>query len=66
MPSLRYWYEKLSAAMHAANQDDELFKQAQAAIVEHFDFRRIYKVPDETPAAMGQTVADTPGPQTKE
>lgn len=47
MPSLRSSYEKLSAAVHAASPDDELFERTLEVIVEHFDYRRIYKIPDE-------------------
>jgi hypothetical protein len=47
MPSLRSSYEKLSNALHAATPDDELFKQSLNAIIEHFDYRRMYKLPDE-------------------
>lgn len=47
MPSLRSSYEKLSVAVHAANPDDELFNRTWEVIVEHFDYRRMYKIPDE-------------------
>jgi hypothetical protein len=52
MPSLKSWYEKLSVPIHAANADTDLFKEARTAILEHFDFRRLYKIPDvSTPPA---------------
>jgi hypothetical protein len=44
MPSLRSWYEKLSAPIHTANPDVALFDEAHVAIVEHFDFRRLHKI----------------------
>jgi hypothetical protein len=51
MPSLRSWYERLSAPIHAAKPDAALFEEARTAIVEHFDFRRLYKIPEvATPA----------------
>src|SRR2546427_5670093 len=46
MPSLRSWYEKLSEAIHAAKADAALFQDARAGIVEHFDFRRLFKIPE--------------------
>jgi hypothetical protein len=51
MPSLRSWYEKLSVPIHAAEPepDDSLFEEAKTAIVNHFDFRRIFKIPDVNP-----------------
>jgi YD repeat-containing protein len=47
MPSLRFSYEKLSVALHAASPDDKLFKRTLDVIIEHFDYRRMYKIPDE-------------------
>jgi hypothetical protein len=53
MPSLRSSYEKLSVAVHAASPDDELFKRTLELIVEHFDYRRMYKIPDEVVQSGG-------------
>lgn len=50
MPSLKEWYEKLSIALHSAKEDAELFEQAKEAIEQHFDIRRVFKIP-ETPRA---------------
>jgi hypothetical protein len=50
MPSLREWYDKLSGALHSANGDSELFQTAKSEIELHFDFRRIYKMPETKPA----------------
>ncbi len=44
MPSLREWYDKLSDAIHAAREDDELFDQAKTAIEKHFDIRRVFNI----------------------
>lgn len=46
MPSLREWYEKLSEAIHAADDDTKLYDDARAAIDTHFDFRRLFKIED--------------------
>jgi hypothetical protein len=51
MPSLRSCYEKLSAAVHEASSDDSVFEQAIKTIIEHFDFRRIYNIPEQGMAA---------------
>jgi hypothetical protein len=59
MPSLRSWYEKLSAPIHAATPDDSLFQEARTAIEEHFDFRRLYKIPETAtqPAGDGANIS---------
>jgi hypothetical protein len=49
MPSLREWYEKLSGPIHAAKEDNKLFEEARAAIEQHFDIRRVFKIPETTP-----------------
>jgi hypothetical protein len=54
MPSLREWYEKLSAPIHAAKEDARLFEEAKEAILQHFDIRKVYKMP-ETPPKTGST-----------
>jgi hypothetical protein len=45
-PSMRALYDDLSADMHGAVGSAELFVRAPEQIVEHFDARRIYKLPD--------------------
>jgi hypothetical protein len=44
MPSLAEWYDKLSAAIHIAKEDEALFATAQEKIEEHFDIRRVHKL----------------------
>jgi hypothetical protein len=51
MPSLREWYDKLSEALHEANEDETLFGNAKAQIEIHFDIRRVFKIPEPKPAA---------------
>ena len=49
MPSLRHWYDKLSETVHEPDDDEKLsplFEEARAEIERHFDFRRIYKIPE--------------------
>jgi hypothetical protein len=48
MPSLAEWYGKLSAALHSASPDEELFKNAQEKIEKHFEIRKAMGIP-ETP-----------------
>ena len=43
-PSLSDIYGKLSAAMHTADGDTELFENCMNRIREHFDARRLYKL----------------------
>lgn len=60
MPSLKSWYEQLSGPIHAATEDAELFREAYDAILNHFDFRRIYKVPEvAVTTTEGATAAPT-------
>jgi hypothetical protein len=42
MPSLGEWYDKVSEALHGANEDSELFKAAREKIEKHFDIRRVH------------------------
>lgn len=49
MPSLRSWYDKLSAPIHTAKEESAVFEEAKAAIIEHFDFRRAFKIADTAP-----------------
>ncbi len=44
MPSLAEWYDKLSGALHTANEDSELFESAQEKIEKHFDIRRVHEL----------------------
>jgi hypothetical protein len=46
MPSLAEWYDKLSAAIHSANPDEELFKAAQEKIDKHFEIRKAMSIPE--------------------
>ncbi len=46
MPSLRQWYGKLSEALHDAREDEQLLESALEAIENHFDIRRVYKIPE--------------------
>ena len=43
-PSFRVLYADLSADMHTAKGDADLFDKARAEIAEHFDARRLFKV----------------------
>lgn len=44
MPSLRDLYDKVSEAIHAANEDKPLFETTRQKIEEHFDIRRVHKL----------------------
>jgi hypothetical protein len=57
MPSLRDWYDKLSAKLHRADEDAELFEEARKEIERHFDFRRVFKMDDRqiTAGAVAKT-----------
>jgi hypothetical protein len=50
-PSLRDWYEKLSDAIHAAREDEQLFNDARQEIEKHFQIRKVFKIPEEMPEA---------------
>jgi hypothetical protein len=56
MPSLRSWYAKLSEPIHAAESNDVLFEEARDEIIKHFDFRRLFAIPDKS--ASGKKAAD--------
>lgn len=43
-PSLRSLYDDLSAAMHEAREDDELFRKAFAEIDRHFEARKVFNL----------------------
>lgn len=57
-PSLGDWYNQLSAAMHEARNDVNLFDAASTAITEHFDFRRLYKIQDVTASSTVTAAAE--------
>jgi len=46
MPSLRGWYDKLSEPIHAAKEDEKLFEAAKEAISQHFEIRKVFKIPE--------------------
>lgn len=52
MPSLREWYDKLSEALHGAREDAELFEDARREIERHFEFRKVFQLPETIPAAL--------------
>ncbi len=41
-PSLRSIYDDLSAAMHEAREDDELFRRSYVAVSKHFEARKLF------------------------
>ena len=43
-PSLKAIYSDLSAAIHAATEDAELFARSKSQIEEHFEARRLFKL----------------------
>jgi hypothetical protein len=49
LPSLREWFEKISEALHSANEDPTAFESAKSAIEKHFDMRRVHGVPEPKP-----------------
>ncbi len=49
MPSLREWYDKLSEPIHAARDDEDVFKQGREEIERHLDIRRVFKIPEAPP-----------------
>ena len=60
MPSLGSWYEQLSVPIHAASADMSVFEEAKSDILEHFDFRRIYKLTElNQPAKTAQKPEDS-------
>jgi hypothetical protein len=44
-PSIRGAYERLSVAIHTANADIALFEEVSTELQEHFDAKRLYKLP---------------------
>ena len=46
-PSLLKIYNKLSQAIHEADDSDAIFDNAKTDIEEHFDAKRLYRVEDE-------------------
>lgn len=61
MPSLKEWYDKLSAALHGANEDSELFESAREKIEEHFDIRRVHKLDSKVAVATKEADSKTAG-----
>jgi hypothetical protein len=55
MPSLREWYEKLSEPIHAAREDEKLFEQAKEAIMQHFEVRKVFRIPETSPKPSGSS-----------
>jgi hypothetical protein len=49
-PSMRALYSELSADIHSATGSVELFEKARKEIDEHFDARRVFKLPDKVAA----------------
>lgn len=45
-PSLRALYGDLSSDIHSARGDPELFERARIVITEHFEARRLFKLPE--------------------
>ena len=46
-PSMKHMYEQLSLAMHEARPDASLFETARVNLIDHFDARRLYRLPAE-------------------
>ena len=44
MPSLREWYDKVSAPIHSGTDDTEVFNAAKAAIDKHFEIRKVFNM----------------------
>ncbi len=53
MPSLAEWYGKLSVALHSADANEALFKEAQERIEKHFEIRKAMDIP-EKPTAVAK------------
>jgi hypothetical protein len=49
MPSLKEWYGKLSESIHSADEDEAMLVEAFEAVDRHFEFRRLYKMPETKP-----------------
>ena len=58
MPSFREWYERLSVALHTAQEDDALFESARSEIDRHFDIRRIFKIVETEPKTETTEITD--------
>lgn len=52
-PSLSDIYDSVSAALHSANADAELFKKSMEKLNEHFDARRLFKLDALSDSALG-------------
>jgi len=62
MPSLAEWYEKLSAAIHTANPDEELFRSAQEKIEKHFEIRKAMSIPEPPAKESKPSASETSDP----
>jgi hypothetical protein len=62
MPSLKEWYGSLSEAIHAGREDADLFQTASGEIHRHFEFRRLFQIPDIS-APLVQDADSVPPPQ---
>jgi len=51
MPSLRDIYDRLSEAVHNVSEDGALFDKLQEEVDQHFDIRRVHRIPDHKPPA---------------
>jgi hypothetical protein len=58
MPSLREWYDKLSAPIHNGMDDIEVFSAAKVAIDKHFEIRKVFNM-SETPPQPAKEVNPT-------
>jgi hypothetical protein len=65
MPSLREWYDRLSEALHSASQDAALFEDAKREIERHFDFRRLFKIPEGKPTEVPAARPASDGAESK-
>ncbi|HEY4304746.1 MAG TPA: hypothetical protein VGM82_09775 [Gemmatimonadaceae bacterium] len=46
MPSFAEWYDKLSGALHSAQDDASLFESARTEIERHFEIRKVFSISD--------------------
>jgi hypothetical protein len=63
MPGEPHWPNgttKLSATLHGAKEDSELFEEAREKIEEHFDIRRVHKLDTKISAPDAKTDAEKP------
>jgi hypothetical protein len=60
MPSLAEWYGKLSVALHAADSDEGLFKDAQEKIEKHFEIRKAMDISEISAKTNERSAAPNP------